>query len=169
MRKIVFTLLAFFVARGSLSLAQAPAPVPVAKLHVGGAVGTPLTLTLEDLTKLPRKTLAVVNPHSQKKENYEGVALEEILRKAGVPSGERLRGAAMATYVVAEATDGYRVVFSLAEIDSGILDNDIIVADTMDSVPLSEKEGPFKIIAPHEKRPARWVRMLKSIAVVSAQ
>jgi len=97
------------------------------------------------------------------------VPLEEILRKAGVSSGEHLRGVAMATYVVEEATDGYRVVFSLAELDSGILDSDVIVADTMDGVPLSEKQGPFKIVAPHEKRPARWVRSLKSIAVVRAQ
>lgn len=118
---------------------------------------------------MPRKSLAVVNPHSQKKETYEGVPLEEILRKAGVPNGEHLRGAVMATYVVAEATDGYRVVFSLAELDSGILDSDIIIADTMDGASLSEKEGPFKIVAPHEKRPARWVRMLKSITVVRAQ
>lgn len=37
----------------------------------------------------------------------------------------------------------------------------------MDGSPLGENEGPFKLIAPHEKRPARWVRMLKSITVVN--
>lgn len=74
----------------------------------------------------------------------------------------------MATYVVAEAEDGYKVVFSLAELDSGILDSDVIVADTMDGEALAAKEGPFKIVAPHEKRSARWVRMLKSITVVRA-
>jgi hypothetical protein len=25
--------------------------------------------------------------------------------------------------------------------------------------------GPFRLVAPHEKRPARWVEMLKSITV----
>ena len=74
----------------------------------------------------------------------------------------------MATYVAAEAEDGYRVVFSLAELDSGILDSDIIVADTMNGESLAAKQGPFRIVAPHEKRPARWVRMLKSITVVRA-
>jgi len=59
------------------------------------------------------------------------------------------------------------VVFALAELDSGILDSDIIVADTMDGAPLPAKQGPFRIVAPHEKRPARWVRMLKSITVVA--
>ena len=109
-----------------------------------------------------------MNPHDKKTEAYEGVLLEDLLRKAGVPQAENLRGAAMATYVLAEAADGYRVVFSLAELDSGILDSEVIVADTMDGAPLGAKQGPFRIVAPHEKRPARWVRMLKSITVERA-
>ena len=116
---------------------------------------------------MPRKTLHVSNPHDKKVEVYEGVALEDLLRKAGVPLGERLRGALMASYVIAEAGDGYRVAFSLAELDSGFLDSEIIVADTMDGAPLGPKVGPFRLVAPHEKRPARWVRMLKSITVTS--
>jgi DMSO/TMAO reductase YedYZ molybdopterin-dependent catalytic subunit len=115
---------------------------------------------------MPRKTLTIVNPHDKKTEKYEGVALEEILRTAGVPQGEALRGPAMATYVLAEAADSYRVVFSLAELDPGIIDSEVMVADTMDGAPLGDKLGPFRLVAPHEKRPARWVRMLKSLTVV---
>lgn len=74
----------------------------------------------------------------------------------------------MTSYVVAEASDGYRVVFSLAELDSAFLDSDVIVADTLNGTPLGPNQGPFKIIAPHDKRPARWVRMLKSLTVVKA-
>jgi DMSO/TMAO reductase YedYZ molybdopterin-dependent catalytic subunit len=139
-----------------------------AELRISGAVSTPLVLTLADLKKMPRKKLTVVNPHDKKTEAYEGVLLEEVLRKAGVPQGENLRGPSMASYVLAEAADGYRVVFSLAELDSGIVDSEVIVADTMDGAPLGEKQGPFRLVAPHEKRPARWVRMLKSITVVRA-
>jgi hypothetical protein len=73
----------------------------------------------------------------------------------------------MATYVLAEATDGYRVVFSLGR--SGIIESEVIVADTLDGAALGAKEGPFKLVAPHEKRPARWVRMLKSITVERAE
>ncbi len=117
---------------------------------------------------MPRKTLTVLNPHDKKTEKYEGVAVEEILRKAGVPQGEALRGPAMTTYVLAGAADGYQVVFSLAELDSGIVDSEVIVADTMDGTPLGNKLGPLRLVAPHEKRPARWVRMLRSITVVRA-
>ena len=139
-----------------------------AELRISGAVSTPLVLTVADLKKMARKTITVVNPHDKKTETYEGVLLEELLHAAGVPHGEELRGPAMATYVIAEAEDGYRVVFSLAELDSGILDSDVMVADTMDGAPMAAKLGPFRLVAPHEKRPARWVRMLKSITVVRA-
>jgi DMSO/TMAO reductase YedYZ molybdopterin-dependent catalytic subunit len=86
-----------------------------------------------------------------------------------VPQGDQLRGSSMATYVVAEGQDGYRVIFSLAELDSGIVESEVIVADTMDGAPLADKQGPFRLVAPHEKRPARWVRMLKSLTVVRAE
>ncbi len=145
-----------------------PATATVAELRIGGEVATPFVLTVADAKKMPRKTLSVVNPHDNKTETYEGVLLEELLKRAGVAQGEKLRGALMASYVIAEAEDGYRVVFSLAELDSGILDSDTIVADTMNGESLAPKQGPFRIVAPHEKRPARWVRMLKSITVVRA-
>lgn len=137
-------------------------------LKISGAVATPLALAMEDLKKMPRKTLPVLNPHENKTEVYEGVPVEDLLKRAGVPQGEHLRGAALATYVVFEAQDGYRVVFSIAELDSEILDSGVMVADTIDGAALPPKIGPLRLIAPREKRAARWVRMLKSITVVRA-
>lgn len=170
-RTFVFLLMAavlgLFLEIPSSALAQTNTITP--ELRIGGAVPTPLVLSMADLKKMPRKTLSVVNPHDKKTETYEGVLLEELLQRAGVVHGEHLRGASMATYVIAEAEDGYRVVFSLAELDSGILDSDVIVADSIDGAPLAPKQGPFRLVAPHEKRPARWVRMLKSITVVSPE
>lgn len=169
----LLALLTFALAAPSGLLGQqAASPVQnataAAELRITGDVATPLTLSAVDLKKLPRKTLKVLNPLEKKTEVYEGVALEELLRRAGVPQGTNMRGAALASYVVAEATDGYRVVFSLAELDPDIVESEMIVADTQDGAPLGPKQGPFKIVAPHEKRPARWVRMLKSLTVVKA-
>jgi DMSO/TMAO reductase YedYZ molybdopterin-dependent catalytic subunit len=143
--------------------AQTPAPVP--QLKISGAVSTPLSLSVADLKSLPRTTLHVTNPHENKSETYEGVLLEELLQRAGVPHGDQLRGKLMSTIVVAEAEDGYKVVFALAELDSGITNSEVLVADTLDGAPLDAKLGPFRLVAPHDKRPARWVRMLKSITV----
>ena len=136
------------------------------RLTVGGDVATPLSFSLSDLGGLPRQTLKVYNEHEKKEETYQGVPLAEILKRAGVPQGEALRGPALATYVRAEAADGYVVVFGLAELDSSIQDSGVLVADTLDGQPIPDKLGPLRLIVPHDKRPARWVRMLRSITVV---
>jgi hypothetical protein len=135
------------------------------QLKISGAVSTPLSLTVADLKSLPRTTLHVTNPHENKSETYEGVLLEELLQRAGVPHGDQLRGKLMPAFVIAEAEDGYRVVFALAELDSSITNSEVLVADTVDGAPIDAKRGPFRLVAPHDKRPARWVRMLKSITV----
>jgi DMSO/TMAO reductase YedYZ molybdopterin-dependent catalytic subunit len=145
-----------------------PAQTPplAAQLTVAGDVTTPLRLTIADLKKMPRKTVAVMSPHEKKMETYEGVLLEDVLDRAGAMHGDQLRGLALSMYVVAEAADGYRVVFSLAELDSAFSESDVLVADTRDDAPLDAITGPLRLVAPHDKRPARWVRMLKSIKVV---
>jgi len=167
--RFLFVFFAFPCFEASLALSSnAQDASATVTLKIGGAVSTPLALTSEDLKKMPRKRLSVVNPHNNKTEVYEGVLVEDLLKKAGVPQGEDLRGPALATYVVFEAEDGYRVVFSIAELDPGIIDSGVIVADTMDGAALPAKQGPLRVVAPHERRPARWVRMLKTITVVRA-
>ena len=136
------------------------------RLIVGGDVEKPLSLSLMDLSGYPRKTLKVMNEHEGKEETYQGVPLAEILKRAGVPQGADLRGAALTTYVRAEGADGYTVLFSLAELDSGVQDSDVLVADTLNGGPIPDKLGPLRLVVPHEKRPVRWVRMLRSITVV---
>ena len=151
-------------------LTQQPTTTPQnnsAVLRIAGNVVTPLSLSESDLKALPRKTLKIFNAHENKEETYQGVAVEELLRRAGVPQNDKLRGSALATYVLAEAADGYRVLYSLAELDSDFQHSEVIVADTMNGLPLGEKQGPFKMVAPHDKRPARWIRMLKSLTVVN--
>ena len=71
----------------------------------------------------------------------------------------------VAMTVLVEATDGYRAAFSLAEFDPELTDRVILLADTKDSQPLPLREGPFRIIVPGEKRPARWVRQVKAVTV----
>jgi hypothetical protein len=175
--RLLASILVLLIAVSQPAGSQQPGPSPKpgavantdasAALRVAGNVTTPLSLSASALKTLPRRTLKVVNPHDKQEETYEGVAVQELLRRAGVPQNDKLRGAAMVTYVLAEAADGYSVLYSLAELDSDFQDSDVIVADTMNGAPLGEKQGPFKMVAPHDKRPARWIRMLKSLTVVN--
>lgn len=156
----------FLVAAiGSVARPQTAVP---AQLTITGDVQKPLSLSAEDLRHLTRTTVKATNEHQGNKEEvYEGVLLSTLLKQAGVPQGMQLRGTAMAKYVVAEGSDGYRVTFSIAELDSSLQDSDVIVADTLDGMPLGERIGPLRLVVPHDKRPARWVRTLRSIKVVN--
>ena len=168
MRRILL-MAVILVMPGFSALAQdARPPKPStgpSDFRISGEVTTPLDLSAADLKAMPRKTLRVNNTHSGKAEVYEGVLVEDLLKKAGVPQGEALRGQAMASYVLVEAADNYRVLFSLADFNSSFMDSEIIVADTMDGAPIPGALGPFRLVAPHEKRPARWVEMVKSLTV----
>ena len=55
-----------------------------------------------------------MNQHDKETETYKCVLLEEILRRDGVPQGKQHHGTSMTTYLIAEAEDGYRVVFSVS-------------------------------------------------------
>jgi len=136
-----------------------------ASLTIAGAVEHPLDLQMSDLEKMPHTKLDVKD-HDGHPVSYEGVELAELLKVAGAPLGEKLRGPGMASYVIAHAKDGYRVVFALPELDPGFTDLKVIVAYAMNGKPLAEGQGPLKIVAPQDKRPARWIRMLDRIEVV---
>jgi len=97
---------------------------------------------------------------------YEGVWMHEILKRAGVPLGEALRGKALATYVIAEAQDGYQVVFSVGELDPAMTNAEILVADTSNGKPLFGDNGTFRLVIPNDKRGARSVRMLTKLEIV---
>jgi DMSO/TMAO reductase YedYZ molybdopterin-dependent catalytic subunit len=143
---------------GLFSAALAVAQEAPASLQVTGAVEQVLKLTADDLARMPRATAKLVS-HG-KESVYQGVRLHEVLQRVGVPNGKELRGKALAGYVLAEAQDGYRALFSLAELDPDFIDNEILLADSADGKPLSGAEGPFRIIVPKDKPGARSVRML---------
>jgi len=126
-----------------------------------------LVITATTLAGLPMHTVTAVDEHGHSAQ-YAGVSLRDILAHAGVPGGHDLRGKAMTRYVVVDAADGYRVTFSLAELDASFTDRDVIVAETRDGAPLAAQEGPYRLIVPGDKREARWVRQVDAIDVEDA-
>lgn len=161
---LILTSIWWTPAAGPALLAQATS----ARLEVSGAVKTSLSLSAADLKAMPRTTVRVGGQNGQTAQVYEGVRLAELLQRAGVPQGGDLGGPWLAAYALADATDGYRVVFSLSELNSGIGGTDVLVADTLDGAPLAEGSGPFRLIVPNDKRAARWVKALKSVRIEQA-
>jgi cytochrome c peroxidase len=147
---------AFFLCCGSLCAQQ---------LKVIGDVPKPLTLTADDLAKMPRDTVSIPEEGGAKIA-YEGVELREILKLAGMPQGRDMRGKALASYIVAKAKDGYQVVFTPGEIDTDFGNETILVADKREGKALFAYQGPFRLVCPNDKAGARSVRMLEVIEVV---
>jgi hypothetical protein len=145
---------------------HAPA-IPSANLTIAYQ-GKTLTFSPADLATLPHTTVTVFNAHTKTTETYSGVPLAALLEKLGVPQGEKVRGLLFLTGVIAEGTDGYKVFFSLAETDPSIHTGQVLVADMQDGKPIAA-DGAFKLISTEEKRPARWVRNLNRISVITVQ
>jgi hypothetical protein len=141
---------------------------PVAPLTIKGDIPAPITLTADDLAKMPHETVAVPEQDGTKI-NYEGVPLREILQRAGAPLGKDLRGRALTTYILAKAHDGYQVVFTIGEIAPEFGNASILVADKRDGKPLFGYQGPLRLVCPNDKAGARSVRMLETLEVVRLQ
>ena len=135
-----------------------------AKLTITGDLANPLTLTKADLAKMPRTSVTVKNNDGET--TYEGVLLFDILKQAGAPVDKQLTGKSLASYIIADARDGYEVVYALAEFDPSFTDHKVIVADTVNGKPLFEYQGPFRLVVPYEKKGARSIRMLEKITFV---
>jgi hypothetical protein len=134
-------------------------------LIVQNAAGKEKAFGSAELGNLPPKKIRAKDPHSGVTADYEGVLLADLLRAAGVTLGKELRGPFLATYVLAEAKDGYRVVYSIGEIDPDTGNAQILVAHKKNGDPLPVSEGPYRFVLPQDKRGARWIRQLTRVSV----
>lgn len=149
---------------GSWALLSAQTPAAIV-VTVDGK--PPLTLTIEDLKKLPVHAVEAEDVREQIR--YEGAAVADVLMKAGLAFGQNMRGERLQDYLVVESADGYRVVYALPEIDPQFTDAVTIIAYQRNGKPLSELDGAFRFVHSSDKRHARWARKLTAIKVQRAQ
>lgn len=83
------------------------------------------------------------------------ISLHAQMSLAGVTTGPQLRGKNLTKYMMAKCADGYKVLFSLAELDTSFTDRVMILSNESEGKPLPEGKGPFRIIVPDEKKPVR--------------
>ncbi len=142
------------------------APALAQSVRVTGPSGQAVSFDASALAALPHAK-ATLTAHGES-HVYEGPLLIDLLAKAGTPTGSAIRGAEMADVVLVTGSDGYRVALGLAETDPGVRSDRIILADRVDGHPIDAKDGPFRLVAEGDLRPARSVRMVVSIGVVRA-
>ena len=137
------------------------------EISVQNEASTPVKITAAEIAAMPHQKMTV-DDHG-KSVVMEGVPLRQVLEKAGVTFDKSMHGKSLSRCLLVEAADGYRVVFSLAELDPGFTDRVILLADRADGQPLDSKTGPFRVVVPGEKRMARWVRQVTGLKVVQIQ
>lgn len=137
------------------------------QLVIQTETGKQTVLARADIEALPHSKVST--GASDAPITFEGVALGAVLEKAGIGLGESLRGKRLASCLLIEAADGYRAVIALPEIDPAFTDKQIVLAFLRNGKPLDEKEGPYRIVIPDEKRMARWVRQITTLKIVDLQ
>jgi hypothetical protein len=136
-------------------------------LRIIDADGHTIAITEAQIANLPHVKVEVRD--HDKPARFEGVPLAPLLSMAGVQLGDALRGSRMSDVWLVVAGDAYKVAFALSEVDPAFATREIILADKRDGKPLDAREGPLRIVAPGDKRPARWIRQVIILKIVSAK
>lgn len=157
----------FFAIIATLSN-PASTKAQIASVKIGGEVDAPYDLTLGDLKQFPQTTV-MRKEKDGKEHSYTGVILATIVKKAGIVLGKDDKGHGLTRYVSVDASDGYRVIFALVELDKDFTDRTIILADTMDGKSLPAGDGPFRVIVQDEKKAGRCIKMVTAITVQLAK
>jgi hypothetical protein len=130
--------------------------------------GKQVVLNRADIEGLPHIKAAVAE-HSGGPVTFEGVTVKSVLDKAGITFGESLKGKRLSSCLLVEAADGYRIVIALPELDPAFTDKQTLLVFLRDGHALGEKEGPYRIVIPDEKRMARWVRQVTKFRIAEVQ
>ena len=134
-------------------------------ISIEGEVKKPLKLTVKDLEKYPSAEVKAKD-RDGKEHTFKGTLLSVVLDSAGVTLGKQLRGENLVKYVLVTAADNYQVIYALPEIDPEFTSNTVLLTTHVDGNPLPKGEGPFRLVNPADKRPARWIREIASIKIM---
>jgi hypothetical protein len=137
------------------------------QLTIRAEDGKQTVLARADIEALPH--VKVTTAASGTSITFEGVSLKAGLERGGVGFGQTMKGKRLASCLLVEAGDGYRVVIALPELDEAFTDKQFVLAFLKDGKPLDDKEGPYRIVIPDEKRMARWVRQVTVLKIADVQ
>lgn len=150
--------------------AQAQGPGPTV-LMVRGNVENALTLSIDDLKKLPVQRIDDVrvvraagsqSTTPEATRHYTGCLLRDVLEQARPVERNRLD--LRKSVVIVGASDGYRAVFSWAELYLSPIGDGALVVYERDGKPLPADEGPLALVSLKDTRPGpRHVKWLQSV------
>jgi hypothetical protein len=145
------------------SIPQPPhvAEIVPATVSVSDVSGKAIYLTEGDLCRLPPQTVIAIDYGMPT--TFEGVLLKDVIAKPDLPFADKSHSTAASYSLVAEGKDGYRAVFSWAELSSTDMGEALYLVTKRDGRPLSAIDGPFLLVVPG--RNDRWVRQLTALEI----
>jgi DMSO/TMAO reductase YedYZ molybdopterin-dependent catalytic subunit len=166
------TLLVTTLIAAALQAAHVDAqPAAPDSLVVKGNVERQITLSLADLRQLPvqrvedarvvRDAAAPANA-SETARHYTGCLLRDVLDRAKPVEKQRMD--LRKSIVVITAADGYRAIFSWAELYLSPIGDGALVVYERDGQALAASEGPLALVSLKDTRPGpRHVKWLSSV------
>lgn len=140
-------------------------------LTLSGWVKNPLVLDVDALRAMPATEFGESPMRCSRPEpryvveSYRGVLLRDILDAAGVIDDD-VRHSRNYMYVVANATDDYKVVFSLHEVRNTPIGDELLVFYEKNGKPLGSHQGHIALVSLADlNRCNRHIRWLNSIEV----
>lgn len=140
----------------------------IPSISFSGDMPNPFELSLKELKSMPQSEVSGKD-RDEEVHSFQGVLLIDLLKKGGMKFGTALKGINQAQYLLVEAADGYKVIFSLPEIDPEFSGKQILIAHSRDGVALEEGVGPFRFVVPEEKLHARWIREVVAVKLVRVE
>jgi hypothetical protein len=144
-------------------------------VHIGGAgiSGTDWTVDLLKTQFANEITPIDYTSHGQK-HIFHCISLLSLLKAAGVPvdfkmdpkADPKTKSYPLRFALAARGRDGYIAAFSLAELLPDIGNHHVWVALDEDGQDISEQDGPIRLLAPDDAKPARGVHQLAEIDIV---
>ncbi|HEY7567588.1 MAG TPA: hypothetical protein VH762_08445 [Gemmatimonadaceae bacterium] len=162
MLRIRAAVAAIIIASATRTAAQVPS------LKLTALDGATKTVTVTELQALPQVEVADSSAEAGRLV-FRGPTVRSVVSLIGAPEGRALRGPSMMIVVVAEASDGYKVAYALAELDEQFGARTAIVALTENGKPLAAQFGPLRIAMAGEAHRARWIRQLTTLRLVRVQ
>ena len=143
---------------------------------VTGAVEKPGDWTVARVkTDLAADVTPITYTSHGQKHTADAVPLLALLKASGVPTqyvmnphaDPKTKNLQLRLALLVQATDGYAVVFSLAELLPDFGNRKVWLAIDADGQPLSPTDGPMRLLVPEDAKPSRAVHAVQTITVVN--
>jgi hypothetical protein len=148
-----------------------------AMVWAGGAAGQALDVkgpagskswSAGEIAALPHQSATLAGEGGAAPRTLMGVPLATLLGPVSGLAGPRVGGKALRLVIAVDGADGYRAVFSIADLDPSLSPLRLVLADRDEHGPMGAKEGPLRLVVEGDRRPGRSVRMVTAMGIEAA-